>query len=152
MPGAILCRIDEWRDACDSTFRCKQHGLLLGQLDMLIQWLIQVLAFGRWQHALWGQLRTQSYYGILKLLILVLLRLGVGYDLVELLLLNLLTVFGTYILLLHSLWALIIVVEGVLLQFDHREALLNGIYYMRLGCDRYVGLCTPCHALALILP
>jgi len=152
MPSAILCRIDEWRDACDSTLRCKQHGLLLGQLDMLIKWLIKMLAFRRWQHTLWGQLRTQSYYGILKLLILVLLRLGVGYDLVELLLLNLLTVFGTYILLLHSLRALIIVVERVLLQFNHREALLNGIYYMRLGCDRDVGLCTPCHALALVLP
>lgn len=150
LPSAILCRIDEWRDTCDSTLRCKQHGLLLRQLDML--WLVQVLALGRWQHALWGQLRTQSYYGVLELLILVLLRLGVGYDLVELLLLNLLIDYSSYILLLQSLRALIIVVERVLLQFNHREAFLNGIYYMRLGCDRNVYLCTPCHALALILP
>jgi hypothetical protein len=86
------------------------------------------------------------------LLILVLLRLRVGNDLVELLLLNSLIDYGSYILLLQSLRALIIVVERVLLQFNHWEALLNGIYYMRLGCDRYVGLCAPCHALALILP
>ena len=147
---AILCRIDKWRDACDSTLRCKQHGLLLGQLDMLR--LVQVLAFRRWQHTLWGQLRTQGDYGVLELLILVLLRLRVCYDLVELLLLNLLIDYGSYILLLQSLRALIIVVERVLLQFDHREAFLNGIYYMRLGCDRDVGLCAPCHDLALILP
>lgn len=57
-----------------------------------------------------------------------------------------------YILLLHCLRPLIIVVEGILLQFDHREALLNGVYYMRLGCDRDVGLCAPGHALALVLP
>jgi hypothetical protein len=114
--------------------------------------LVQVLALGRWQHALWGQLRTQGDYGILELLILILLRLWIGYDLVELLLLNLLIDYGSYILLLQSLRALIIIVERVLLQFDHREAFLNRINNMRLRCDRDVCLCTPCHALALILP
>lgn len=152
LTGAIVCRIDEWRDACDSTLSCKQHGLLLGQLDMLIQRLVQVLALGRWHHTLWGQLRAQGDYGVFELLILILLRLWVGYYLVELLLLNLLINYGAYILLLYSLRALIVVVERVLLQFDHREAFLNGIYYVRLGCDRDVCLCTPCHALPLVLP
>ena len=148
LTGAILCRIDEWRDACDSTLCRKQHGLLLGQLDMLIQ----VLALRRWQHTLWSELRAQGYNGVLELLILVLLRLGVGYDLVELLLLRVLIIYGTYILLLDSLRAaLIVVVERVLLQFNHGEALLNGIYNMRLRGDRDVGLCTPCHALPLVL-
>ena len=125
-----MCRIDEWRDACDSTLRCKQHGLLLGQFDMLIQRLVQMLALGRWQHALWGQRWTEGDNGVFELLILVLLRLWVGYYLIELLLLNLLIDYGSYILLLQSLRALIIVVERVLLQFNHREAFLNGIYYM----------------------
>jgi hypothetical protein len=86
------------------------------------------------------------------LLILVLLRLGVGYYLIELLLLNLLINYGSYILLLYSLRPLIVIVERVLLQFDHGEAFLNRIYYVRLGSDRDVCLCTPCHALPLILP
>lgn len=152
LTGAIMCRIDEWRDACDSTLRCKQHGLLLGQFDMLIQRLVQMLALGRWQHALWGQRWTEGDNGVFELLILVLLRLWVGYYLIELLLLNLLINYGSYILLLNGLRPLIVVVERVLLQFDHGEAFLNGIYYVRLGCDRDVCLCTPCHALPLILP
>lgn len=53
---------------------------------------------------------------------------------------------------MYSLRALIIVVERILLQFDHGKAFLNGIYNVKLGCDRYGCLCTPCNALPLILP
>lgn len=79
-----------------------------------------------------------------------LLRLRVGNDLVELLLV--LVEFSVlYILLLDNLWTTLkVAVKGILFKFNHREPFLNRVNNVRLGCDSDMSLSSTGHVLTTL--